>query len=408
MLKNKLSNTLVNISILVNVCIIFIPSKFKIYPILLFLLSAIYFKFKSVNNSKFSFGKILLISGLIFIYSLSNLFSKTSTDVFYKLSTMASLVAYPIIFALLESSRFVISTKNTRNTYNLYVIALVLFPIISFFYLFKMKFTFAETIIHYSNLINIQLNNFSIHPIYLSIYIAIAVLFLVELIKNTNLKTLKITYIVTSIFLFIVLAILMRRGPIIYLFITLIVLFYSYFKLKKTVLSFSILMLVLAISIYVIPKYKNENRFNDLINNAFVNKTESSVGIRFNIYNCAVQKIGESPYFGYGLDNVQNELDSCYLNKKIDISSINYNSHNQYFSILLTAGIFGFVLYLFTLYKTFKILNQKKSILGLSLFIFFLLNFLTENVLERENGVILYSFFMSYFLFQNEESLIES
>ena len=195
----------------------------------------------------------------------------------------------------------------------------------------------------------------------------------------------------------------MRKGPIIYLLLPLFLLLANFLKIKRTII---ILLLVLAGIVFfvkIVPKYQNENRFNELTSNTLNEKPESSISIRYRVYQCVVEKISENPFFGYGLGSVKSHLDPCYISKNIDLSKKNYNSHNQFFSVVLTAGFIGLAIYLFSIYKIYKILNQKKSILGIALFTFFLLNFLTENVIEREHGVLVYSFFISLFLYQNDE-----
>jgi O-antigen ligase len=269
----------------------------------------------------------------------------------------------------------------------------------SFCFFWNQKYTFSETIIHYSNLINISLGKFSIHPIYLSIYIGISLLMLVYLVNIKTNNYLKIVTGFGAIFLILILIVLMRKGPIIYLLIALFYLVKKYFKLTKTIFGVIVVALLMFLFLKIVPKYRNENRFEDLTENVLLEKPESSTAIRYKIYDCAIEKIIEKPIFGYGIGNVQNHLDPCYKSKNIDLSIKTYNCHNQFFSIILTAGFLGLILFLFTIYKIFKILKLNKSDIGISILLFFLLNFLTENVIERENGMLIYSFLLCFFLY---------
>lgn len=403
MLKNKVYLHLIKFSLLLNSCFLLVPNKFKAYPIVILLLFSFIFYTKTEKKNSYSLNKTFLIGALFFIYLASCLYSSQTNEAFFKLSTIASLIAYPIIFELLKSSNFIISKKEIITVFKAFSFSTTLFCIISFIYFWRQEFNFYETIIHFFNLIDIRLGIFSIHPIYLAIYIGISILMLVFLIHDSHYLFLKIAFSFLSLFLAIILIILMRKGPIIYLLLPLFLLLANFLKIKRTII---ILLLVLAGIVFfvkIVPKYQNENRFNELTSNTLNEKPESSISIRYRVYQCVVEKISENPFFGYGLGSVKSHLDPCYISKNIDLSKKNYNSHNQFFSVVLTAGFIGLAIYLFSIYKIYKILNQKKSILGIALFTFFLLNFLTENVIEREHGVLVYSFFISLFLYQNDE-----
>jgi len=395
---------LVNLSLVLNSAILLIPNKFKIYPIILFfIISFIYYK-KSEIKIPFSFKKVLLISALLFIYLLTYFYSFQTKDAVFRLSTMSSLLAYPLIFGLLEASNFKLNSKQIKLIFVSFVIVTILFCVLSFCFFWNQKYTFSETIIHYSNLINISLGKFSIHPIYLSIYIGISLLMLVYLVNIKTNNYLKIVTGFGAIFLILILIVLMRKGPIIYLLIALFYLVKKYFKLTKTIFGVIVVALLMFLFLKIVPKYRNENRFEDLTENVLLEKPESSTAIRYKIYDCAIEKIIEKPIFGYGIGNVQNHLDPCYKSKNIDLSIKTYNCHNQFFSIILTAGFLGLILFLFTIYKIFKILKLNKSDIGISILLFFLLNFLTENVIERENGMLIYSFLLCFFLYQDSKS----
>jgi len=197
---------------------------------------------------------------------------------------------------------------------------------------------------------------------------------------------------------------LMRKGPIIYLLIPFYLLLANYVKIKKTIIIVLVTLIAIIFSVKIIPKYQNENRFEELTSNTINENPESSISIRYRIYQCVFEKIIEHPFLGYGLGSVKNHLDLCYIDKNIDLSKKNYNSHNQFLSVVLTAGIIGLIIFLISIYKIYRLLLQRKSVLGIAILTFFLFNFLTENVIEREHGVIIYSFLLSFFLFQKDES----
>jgi len=404
MSENKIYSDFVNFFLLLNSSILLIPNKFKAYPILFLLVFSFILYKKSKKKNNYSFKKIFLISALFFIYLASSLYSLQAKEAVFKLSTMASLVAYPIIFGLLESSHFMISKKQRETIFKGFAFSTTIFCVTSFIYFWKQEFNFNETIIHYFNLIDIRLGIFSIHPIYLAIYIGISILMIIYLIQNSHYLFLKITYVVLGLLLIVILIMLMRKGPIIYLLIPFYLLLANYVKIKKTIIIVLVTLIAIIFSVKIIPKYQNENRFEELTSNTINENPESSISIRYRIYQCVFEKIIEHPFLGYGLGSVKNHLDLCYIDKNIDLSKKNYNSHNQFLSVVLTAGIIGLIIFLISIYKIYRLLLQRKSVLGIAILTFFLFNFLTENVIEREHGVIIYSFLLSFFLFQKEES----
>lgn len=402
--KTNLFSKLVNLSLLLCSIILLIPNKFKAYPIILLGVSAILYYIKNRTEQKFPFKKVGLLSLLFLLFIVSIAYTGDLKSAFTKLSTMSSLLVFPVIFGLLDASDYRLKTTIEKRFFLLFIFSNVLFIIVSFCYFWNQEFNFSETIVHYSNLVSLRFGAFSMHPIYFSLYVGVAMLMLVHTIKQEKNILNKIGYIMVFAFFGVIMAILMRKGPIIYLMLSLLLLMFFYFKIKKAVVALGVLILIIALSIQYLPKYKNINRFEELVN--LNNTGKSSTNARINIYHCAVEKIAEKPFLGYGIGGVQSHLDECYTAKKITFedNKKSYNSHNQYFGIILTIGIFGFLLYLASLYQIIKVYISKRSFLGISILAFFLLNFLSENLIERENGALLYALLLCFFFYKKEES----
>ena len=280
MLKNNLYNNFVFFSLVINCCILLIPSNYKIYPIVLLLLSsAIFYKRQEFKN-KFDFKKVLFLGALPLLYFASMFQSLYVEVAFAKLTTMLSLLAYPIIFGLLEASGFKLEQKKINALFTTFVLSTVTFFIVSFIYFWRQEFTFHQTIIHYFNLIDIRLGKFSIHAIYFAIYIGVSILMTVELIKNNTSLFYKIIFFLLAVFLSIVLVILMRKGPIIYLMIALFFLLKIHFNIKKTILLISTTIVFVFLFTTIAPKYQNINRFNELIGSDLNSKIKSKNGFK--------------------------------------------------------------------------------------------------------------------------------
>ena len=114
------------------------------------------------------------------------------------------------------------------------------------------------------------------------------------------------------------------------------------FNFKKTV-YITTLFILLAGLIVFIPRYKDENKFEELLE--IGNNKNSSSGLRLQIYGCALQEIAKAPICGYGWGDVKTVLSNCYARgTSKELLKNNYNSHNQYLRIYLI--LFSFFEYI--------------------------------------------------------------
>jgi O-antigen ligase len=134
-----------------------------------------------------------------------------------------------------------------------------------------------------------------------------------------------------------------------------------------------------------------------------VSDPNNTIGIRYHIYKCALTLIGYEPFMGYGIGDIHNVLNVC-LSEYIE--SPDYNAHNQYLEILLTSGAMGLVLFAGFLRHVFTAFKRQGNILGLTLLLFFTINFITENIYARSRGVFLFSYFV--FLLYYGERIVKN
>jgi O-antigen ligase len=126
------------------------------------------------------------------------------------------------------------------------------------------------------------------------------------------------------------------------------------------------------------------------------------------VYHCVKEVLKEKWLTGVGVGNVQKTLDSCYEQYTYkgtdDFHSISYNSHNQYFDIMLKYGIVGLVIFLVSLFWGIK--NRNTLYQGFIIIIFIAL--LTENMFTRQIGVIFFTFFNTLFFLTKGQNFIQS
>ncbi len=124
--------------------------------------------------------------------------------------------------------------------------------------------------------------------------------------------------------------------------------------------------------------------------------------MREEIWSCAITLIKQKPIFGYGYNNVQEELNFCYENTSehpvLYRGKSKKNAHNQFFQITLASGLIGLFAFLFLLSYSIVKSVIKKDILLFSFITFAVLCFLSESHLERNHTIFIFYFFSTIFL----------
>ncbi len=131
------------------------------------------------------------------------------------------------------------------------------------------------------------------------------------------------------------------------------------------------------------------------------NPNGHSITQRFIYLKASMNLLKSNLLFGVGLGDVHDEFMAYYESNKSKLIGKNRKRvHNQYLAFAVGLGITGLIIWLALLYLPFFYLQQNKA-----LYLYFLLiisiSFLTDNTLERQAGVMFFSFFNSLLLFQN-------
>lgn len=147
---------------------------------------------------------------------------------------------------------------------------------------------------------------------------------------------------------------------------------------------------------------KTNSRINDTIvelQKFMGTDTHRQTNPRVYLWEYAVDLIAKKPLLGYGIGDAKEELNNalkkCDANfwngeENIPIHTKNLNFHNQFLQTWAEVGILGFLLLAFLMIRPFLLKNQHP------LFLIFLaitlIGFLTESMLERQAGVVLFAF----------------
>jgi len=378
--------------------LVVLPSNVKAIAILFFGLSVLFLSLRR----KWSFNKeFFFTNSILYIVILVTLFySENYSYGIYKLQTMSSLLVFPFVFSLFKINEIKQLFKHVTVYLSIYILGVFLLNTIPFLWYLMTHYSFKEIIIHYPKIIIIGIGKYSIHPIYMSLHCCVAIIFSLFVYKKANSKTLRILLIIINLILTSFLLIYARKGPILALFITLFI--WTIFQNRKKYYIYTTII-VATVSLIIIMIPKTRGRFSELLTISSISTgNETSTNIRYTIYKSTKELIVESPLIGYGIGDYNDMLISKSKNKgHMSLSKNGYNSHNQYLSLLLIGGIPSFIIFLYMVIKNIIISWQNKNQVLILILTFYCISMLTENILERENGVIFFSLFINFFALKN-------
>ena len=311
---------------------------------------------------------------------------------------MLALVLFPLFFFVLLGKQRLDYSKLKKNFYIFFFCSSLVYSFITF-YLFQVyrhpKFKVKDANFFRNAIEDIPF--IGEHPIYLSIFIAIAILLGTTFYKREKAKlAYNALIVIFQLILLVFLILIMSKGVILAFVLAFIVLISKKFKSKY------LLIFLALIALFAILPSEN-NRFKELFNNSTYNSFtgENSTNIRLNVLECSYDLAVKKPFLGYGVGDIQDELSKCYSEKEFNFGSVRYNSHNQFLFVWLSNGIIGLLLFILLLLFYLKVAIKNKDYLMLSVLVLYSVVFLFENVLSRQSGVIFFSFIMNFLMIIN-------
>jgi O-antigen ligase len=399
----QLNKTLLRLFLIITGLFPILPFKIKGVVALFFVLIVLF----SIKKRKLEINYLFLLNTSLFVFYLISLtYSANVKGGISKLETTLSLFIFPMGFLFLSANKKAIN--NIVEYGNIFKYTFIASSFLLSILLFILSFNYGDYITQ-----KVNINRFVYdlsegflwmrdHPIYLSIYLSIS-LFLIAEIFNQSKRKHQIILLLVGIFEVIVVSILSRKGVIISLLLSFLIFSLMKIKNKKKVL-FSFFIFVTAI-IFLGQNYfpDTAKRFREVFDTKSYDEvvSYSSTSIRYGIYKCSFEKIKESWLFGYGIGDVGEELRKCYKDKSEVLYIGNFNSHNQYLGIILRVGVFGLLLFVISIILNLIFLYNRKDYSAFSIILMLVLVMLTENIMERQNGVILFSLLINYFVFRN-------
>ena len=257
------------------------------------------------------------------------------------------------------------------------------------------------------------------HAGYYSVLVFIALLFLTEVQTRNDFK-IRFLYVSLIIFLSIFLFLLSSKLVIGFYFLYLVIYFMALIKNSsgKRFLFIGLLILLISGSIIALTTTNPvSRRFSDIMNGNLkvleMDKFNPGMyfnGIQFRLlqwrFTAEILNENDGWWIGVGPGNAQHLLDQKYISTNMYIGEpargdhgfLGYNTHNQFLETLLKTGIPGVVVLLFICFTLIKMAWQQKKREIRFIVALLLIWLLTESVLERQYGILIFTFFPLFLL----------
>lgn len=239
---------------------------------------------------------------------------------------------------------------------------------------------------------------FMLHKTYNSINLLIASLFIIQLYfkRNNSIITKLILLLLLAVFLISI--IYFKSLTVIFLVVTILpinILFLKYNKKLAAFLSGVIVLIIISAVIVkkdvVINNFKKETIQNQ---DGLEESDLNGISERFFLNKTSTKVISKSPIFGYGIGDVQDQLnDQNFANSKTTKQYLKFylnklNSHNYYYNLILIGGPLLLISFIFMMYYNMGMAIKNKEYSYLSFLIIIVICLFFENLFDRMTGVL--------------------
>ncbi|MBM3453219.1 MAG: hypothetical protein FJX84_08765 [Bacteroidetes bacterium] len=143
----------------------------------------------------------------------------------------------------------------------------------------------------------------------------------------------------------------------------------------------------------------NEVRFQIHI---ATNPNGSTIRQRIEFWKTGVQLIEDNFFLGVGSGDIKDEYKRRYeQNKSLLLPGNRLEAHNTFLTFFITFGIFGFLYFLYFLFVTIQEFYKRVDFLSFVFILIITSSFFTEDTLETQMGITIFSFLLSLFYLKN-------
>ncbi|MGV6860635.1 MAG: O-antigen ligase family protein [Putridiphycobacter sp.] len=349
-----------------------------------------------VKPLKFRFNKSLIsLMTLYVLLVLGLLWTQNRSAGQFDLEVKMSLFIFPFFFSFLEYQKSSIKVIIYSFLSGLLLSALFLL------YFAYLNFSINYQIDHffYVNLSTI------LHPSYLSFYVIVGLLVLLNDLKNGKFQLFKnkLIYVLLIVFLFLFNVLLLSKIGLVVSFIVVFWFIGQWIYIqKKYVKGLGLLMLMFCCfylayqqSPYVKQRVKE---FVSGLSSSSDQPQHGSTAIRLEIWSQGLELIKHKPLFGYGTGDVKDELMRQYKTNGVEEAfAKKLNAHNQFIQMTIAVGLLGFAIFTLAFYFGFTESLASKNHYYFGFLLISLFFMLPESMLENQAGTIAFGLFFSLF-----------
>jgi O-antigen ligase len=356
-------------------------------------------------------NKILLLPGLFYLLHLVSIFYSSnwqyaSLDYQIKLSYLL----FPIVL-----SGFSFSISEIRKFKFYFIGGVVVTSIFYFVYASIRYFESGDTGLFFYS----EYSRF-MHPGYFTIYLNLAFIFLMEnyFLNAEKKKSERVILFLIMFFVFANITLLSARMAWIVAVLTILIYYFILFfksQIQKREKYISILFVLLMIGFQMGANRfnnKSDSRFKQ-IEDAIENPSqmtqapertyegESGITARVHLWKNAAELISQNLFFGVGAGDLKEDLIKVYGKNNFAYGiKNNMSPHNQYLHTTVILGVFGLCFLLTMLFMPAVAAFKNQQWIYFLFMVIIVVNCITESILERQSGVMLFAFFNSLFYFQ--------
>jgi O-antigen ligase len=382
------------------------------YIIIFWAISAAFVVFKNktyLQLEKVDIRNILILSLYYIFLILNYLFSNFNDEILRFLETGALLAIFPFFIIL---NKTYIEDSTLTNSITAFFISNIILAFSCWYKIFNIGyFNLLEQDNYYQPVFrNLFSDTTATHLPYLGLLFVFSIFVgIYFILKQESKRYIKVLLILGCLVLFI--SILTFSARMSLLTVILVGVFIMYSKIKSKVVKIILPIFVIGIClclVYITPIKQRAKEFFETkleLPSEDFNDKSHLVNFRYGIYYCALNILKDNFIFGIGKNNVSKEMSSCYktftYSNFDDFEKRDYNTHNQYLDIIISFGIFGFLLLFVSLF--FGLYKNQNELYKVFLAIIFMA-LLTENLFERQLGVVFFAFFNSLFFIKREKT----
>jgi O-antigen ligase len=389
------------ILVLLFFCVITLPLSVRLNSIVL-IITLVYrlmtYNWKQFGSELLRRKELLLPSLLVLAYSIGIIYSAHPQEGFFQLEKKFSLLAIPVIFLLLPE----LNKEDRISLLKSFVFSILIVSLICYAQAFYNIFTHLslkvegrERDYYYFSYIFLT-DPVSIDPIYLSMYTIFCILIVLHLYTQE-----RSTQIILLIY-FIVFNLLIasRIGVLAMVFLLITHFAFTHSNKRKSALIMTLIIVLTVGALFFVQPLKE--RFIVDLHYSYSNDYSgswNSVTMRLAIWNCALETLSNNWIFGYGTgDGLYALFDTYHAHNFIRGYEDEYNAHNEFLYMTLDLGVIGLLSLMIVFVRSFILGIYEKRTFFLEFILLIAIFCLVEVILNRQKGVVFFSFFYGLFM----------